>query len=93
MEIKKYTENLPNLISSRTLVKAWVRADNTERVFIYKNRDNTYGLRGEYFSDHEAEMCWVPDDMGGHFYDSEETALNELKTSYPWAKEIEGLEI
>jgi len=89
MEDTKYTESIPSFSDNRSLKKAWVKADNTERVFIFENSDGSWGLWGDYFSDHEAEMCWCANDMGGHFYDSEETAIKELKASYPWAKDVE----
>ena len=85
--------SIPQFSDERILSKVWVREDNTERVFIYKNANGTWGLWGEYFSDHEAEMCWLSDDMGGHFYDSEETAIKELIASYPWAKELKSIDL
>ena len=86
---KTYTDSIPTFTDNRVLKKVWVNHNNTERVFIFKNADGTWGLMSDYFSDYETEMCWCANDMGGHFYDSEQTAIKELKASYPWAKEIE----
>ena len=83
-----YNEDIPTF-KHRVINKAWIKADKTERVFVYKNDDGTWGHWGEYFSDHEAELCWCPNEMGGHFYDTEETAIKELHSSYPWSKEID----
>ena len=93
MKEQKYTESIPTFSDNRKLTKVWLKSDNTERVFIFENTNDTWGLWGDYFSDHEAEMCWCTNDMGGHFYDSEETAIKELKSSYPWAKEVEPMNI
>ena len=88
MEDKLYNDELPAFTDQRTFKKVWVKVDKTERVFIYINDNGTWGHWGEYFSDHDAEMCWIQDDMGGHYYDTEETAIKEVHASYPWSKDI-----
>jgi hypothetical protein len=47
-----------------------------------------FGRWSEYFSEDEFEMCWVADDMGGSFYDSQDTAVREIHSAYPWAASI-----
>ena len=93
MEDKVYNEDLPAFTDQRKFTKVWVKTDKAERVFVYKNNDGTWGHWGEYFSDHEAEMCWIQNDMGGHYYDTEETAIKEVHASYPWSKEINPLTV
>jgi len=93
MEDKLYNDELPAFTDQRTFKKVWVKVDKTERVFIYINDDGTWGHWGEYFSDHDAEMYWIQNDMGGHYYDTEETAIKEVHASYPWSKDIDPINV
>jgi len=93
MKEKIYINSIPKFTGDRNLKKVWVKHDNTERVFIFENTNGTWGLWSDYFSDHELEMCWCVNDIGGHYYDSEEIAIKELKASFPWAKEVEPLNV
>jgi hypothetical protein len=33
-------------------------------------------------------MSWIQEDAGGSFYDSEETAISEIHSTYPWTKDV-----
>ncbi|MES9901637.1 MAG: hypothetical protein ABW168_03010 [Sedimenticola sp.] len=88
-----YSEDIPSFTDKRQLKMVWVNHRLNERAFIYQTTQGYWGMWGEYFSEHEAEMCWCGDDMGGHIFDSEDTATKELKAAHPWAKEIELLKV
>ena len=48
-------------------------------------RFSAYYFEDESFSTHPAERCWIPVRHGPvGFYDSEQTALQEAKTSIAW---------
>ena len=89
MTEETYSEDIPKFFDKRKLKLVWVNYELKERVFIYSTISGTWGMWGEEFSDHEAEMCWCGDDMGGHIYDSEQTAIKELKAAYPWARDMD----
>jgi hypothetical protein len=66
----------------------WTHPDGKHRVYLIARRDGLFGRWGEHFSDEEFEMCWIQDDTGGSFYDSEETAVTEIHVAYPWSRDV-----
>ena len=43
----------------------------------------------EFFSDDEYERCWLDDDRGSSFYDSEETAVHDIHGAFPWTRDVQ----
>jgi hypothetical protein len=42
----------------------------------------------QFFSDEEFERCWIQENAGGSFYDSEEVAVREIHAAFPWSRDI-----
>lgn len=79
----------PRFTDNRRLLKMWTKGDGSKRVILYQSPTGTYGRWGEYWSDHSAELCWIGDDMGGHFYADAEVAEREIAADYPWTRDVE----
>ena len=79
----------PVFVDSKTAIACWMHPDRMQRVFLIKRHDGTFSRWSENFSDHKLEMCWMQDDAGGSFYDSEETATQEIHSTYPWTEGVE----
>ena len=87
--MKTYDGSIPQFVDERVVHKIWIDENGRNRAFIYKNSNGTWGMWSEYFSSEEMEMCWIGKDMGGHIYDSEETATQELMGWNSWASNVE----
>jgi len=87
MNTDNFNTEMAKYIDEGVVSKVWLNKNSKERVCIY-SKNGIWGIRYDYFSEHETEMCWCCENEGVHLYDSEETAIKELYASYPWAKEI-----
>jgi hypothetical protein len=79
----------PVFVDSMRATMCWMHPDRTRRVFLIERTDGTFSKWSEYFSDHEFEMCWIQEDAGGSFYDSEETAIREIHSTYLWTQDVD----
>jgi hypothetical protein len=79
----------PKFADGRITIACWTKPDRTLRVFMITNGDGTLGRWTEYFSEDPYEMCWVECTEGASFYDSEETAIREIYSNYPWLRDVE----
>ena len=52
-------------------------AERTRRVLIFQRNDGKWSFTEEYFSAHEFEQCWIPENRGVSVCDSSDTALHE----------------
>ena len=75
----------PTFVDGKRAICRWIHPDGKRRVFLLSRSDGLFARWSEYFSEEEFEMCWVADDMGGSFYDSQETAVREIHFAYPWS--------
>jgi hypothetical protein len=78
----------PSFVDGKEPIRRWTHPDGKRRVFLIARRDGMFGRWSEYFSEEEFEMCWVPDDRGGSFYDSQDAAVSEIHSAYPWAAAV-----
>ena len=67
----------------------WTHPGGKHRVFLVARQDGRFSKHSQVFSDDEFEMCWIQEDVGGSFYDSEDTAVAEIHASFPWSSELE----
>jgi len=79
----------PVFLDSMRATACWTNSDRTHRVFLIARADGTFSKHAEMFSDDEYEMCWIQEDAGGSFFDSEETAIHEIHGQIPWSKKVE----
>ena len=86
---QKRADDWPHFVDGRVVFACWTDATCKYRVFLIGRDDSTFSLCSEHFSDHEFEMCWIPDDKGASFFDSKETAVNEIYSRFPWTRELE----
>ena len=73
---------------SGSAVCRWTSPDGKERVYLIARRGGGFSSGGEYFSDAEHEHCWLPIGASGGIYDSEEIAIREIQSNYPWARDV-----
>ncbi len=85
----EYSDAWPEFVDSKSAIACWMHPDRRQRVFLIKRQDGAFSKWSEYFRDDEFEMCWMQDDSGGSFYDSEETATQEIYGAYPWSRGVE----
>ena len=79
----------PRFMDGMTPIACWTHPDGDHRVFLVSRRDGTFTKYSEFFSHDKFENCWVPEDSGGSFFDSEDTAIREIHGQFPWSKDVE----
>jgi hypothetical protein len=57
-------------------------------VYLIARGDGLFSLCSEHLSHDDLEMYWIADDQGASIYDSEETAVREIHSRYPWSTEV-----
>ena len=78
----------PTFIHGNVAVCRWTHPDGQRRVYVISRGDGLFSRWSEHFSDHEDETNWISDDVGASVYDSEETAVREIHSVYPWSREV-----
>lgn len=76
----------PKFSAGNKAIARWTHKDGRQRVYLLVRADGMFSRWGEHYSDEEFEHCWIPDDRGGSFFDSKETAKKEILSAYPWAQ-------
>src|ERR1035438_7515105 len=84
----RVTDRWPKFIDSLVAVCRWTHPQGKQRVYLIARGDGLFGRWSEFFSDAEQEMCWIQSATGGSFYDTEETAVSEIHSAYPWSREV-----
>jgi hypothetical protein len=84
----KVSDTWPIFIHGNVAVSRWTHPDGKRRVYLIARGDGLFSRCSEHFSNDEFEMCWISDDVGASVYDSEETAVREIHSTYPWSREV-----
>jgi len=84
----KVADSSPKFVDGKVAVCRWTHPEGKRRVYLIARKDGLFGRWSEFFSDAEFEMCWIQDDASGSFYDSEETAVSEIHSAYPWSRDV-----
>jgi hypothetical protein len=79
----------PQFVDGKKSIACWTHPDHDRRVFLICREDGTFSKLSQIFSHDEFENCWIPEDSGGSFFDSEETAIHEIHGQFPWSKDVE----
>ena len=83
------SEEWPKFDSGMQPIACWTNPDQTQRVFLIVRQDGLFSRWEEGFSDDEFIFGWNRSGIGTSFYDSEETAIREIRISCPWSRDIE----
>jgi hypothetical protein len=83
------SDDWPTFVDGRSPIACWKHPDAKHRVFLVARPDGCFSKYAEFFSEDEFEMCWIQEDSGGSFFDSEETAIHEIHGQFPWSKDVE----
>ena len=86
--IRNRSEAWPKFVNGNETIACWTNQTKDERVLLIRRSDNLFQIESEYFSDDEYENCWFPNGSSSIF-DSEETAVREIESIYPWITEVE----
>jgi hypothetical protein len=66
----------------------WTHPDGKQRIYMVARNDGGFECGSEYYSDDEHEHCWIPQGSGGSIYGSEEIAVKEIHSSFPWSRDV-----
>ena len=70
----------------------WTHPSGKQRVYLIARADGLFCHGSMCFSDEEFEHCWIPEGTGGSFFDSRETAIREIQSSWPWSQTVSAEE-
>jgi hypothetical protein len=82
-------EDWPAFVMGRRAILRWTHPDGKHRAYVIARDDDHFMKWSEFFSDDEFENCWIAEDMGGSFYNSEATAIREVHGAFPWTQELQ----
>lgn len=82
-------EDWPAFVMGRRAILRWIHPDGKHRAYVIARDDGHFMKWSEFFCADEFENCWIPEDMGGSFYDSEVTAIREVHGGFPWTQELQ----
>lgn len=81
-------DNRPLFAYGHAAIARWTDPKGERRVYLIARSDGLFSFWGEYFSNDPEEMCWLPENVRGGKYDSEETAVKEIHAAYPWSRNL-----
>ena len=91
LRTRKAMREIPDTWPRYTMGKAvcrWTHPGGKQRVYLIARADGLFCYGSMFFSEAEFERCWIPEGTGGSFFDSEETAVREVHSAWPWSRTV-----
>ena len=84
---KEIPDTWPSYVAGKAVCR-WTHPCGKQRVYLIARADGLFCYGSMYFSEAEFERCWMPEVTGGSFFDSEDTAVREVHSAWPWSRTV-----